>query len=241
MGQMAATLAHQLRTPLATMTLYGSRLSANQLSDSDRRRLAGRLEERMRHMAAQINDMLLYARGGAGAVESFDLESLMIELLLQAQPLVERDGGVLLRRGTRLSGELCGNREALSGALLNLIDNAVSANPGGEISVATDIDNGVLTIAVSDDGPGIPSDVLPRIFEPFYTTRSSGSGLGLAVVYTVACAHGGDVQCHSSPGEGSCFKLTLPMAANHQPIASEIAAAEIVGDGRNSAETISHA
>jgi signal transduction histidine kinase len=108
----------------------------------------------------------------------------------------------------------------LKQVLLNLVINAVQAMPaGGRVEIGmcarrTDLSAGVprMRFCVSDDGPGIPADVLPRIFDPFYTTRPDGSGLGLAVVKKIAAQHGADIHVHSEPGKGTRFELVWPVA-----------------------------
>jgi signal transduction histidine kinase len=97
--------------------------------------------------------------------------------------------------------------------VLNLLTNAVQAIAGtGTIRVKTELLAGKVHLEVADDGPGIPPEVLPRIFEPFYTTRHSGSGLGLSVSYGIVQDHNGTIAVHSEPGHGATFRLSFPPA-----------------------------
>lgn len=105
---------------------------------------------------------------------------------------------------------LIGNEDALCGALLNLINNAVEA--GAElISVKVESSAQGIEIRIQDNGPGIAQVVQKQLFEPFYTTKIHGTGLGLAVVDSVVKAHAGSVTCQSELGQGSVFILTLPI------------------------------
>jgi two-component system sensor histidine kinase FlrB len=105
------------------------------------------------------------------------------------------------------------DRQALVGAVCNLVENAWQA--GGDVIVETAcVGDGLLAIDVRDNGPGIDPEDRTRIFEPFFTRRAGGTGLGLAVVRSVVEAHHGDLILKSTPGQGSCFTLTLPRVAS---------------------------
>ena len=108
-----------------------------------------------------------------------------------------------------------GSRKALSGALLNLLENALQACEGMEegrrvMRLAVEKNDRWLQISVRDSGPGIASETQARIFEPFFTTRGQGTGLGLAIALGVVRAHGGTIEVNSRPGEGAEFVMRLP-------------------------------
>ncbi len=211
MGRVAATLAHQLRTPLAAMTLYGSRLAAPAIPDDERLKVAGRVQERLNYMASLINDMLLFSRGGERTQNCFAIAPLLQEFCEQAQTaLAGRDVGLVCDLPA-IEGFLHGSRDALLGALANLVDNALGAG-AYEIRLSATEMMGDLLIRIEDDGRGIDETVRPHIFEPFYTTRSNGNGLGLAVVQSVVSAMRGCVQCTPRKPQGTCFTLLLPRA-----------------------------
>jgi len=106
-----------------------------------------------------------------------------------------------------------GHANALGQVLLNLLTNAVQAMSGiGVIRVTTEYTHGKVCLEVADNGPGIPPEALPRIFEPFYTTRGSGSGLGLSVSYGIVQDHNGTIEVRSEPGRGATFRLSFPPA-----------------------------
>lgn len=212
MGEMAAGMAHQIRTPLATALLYVSQLGRSDLRVEDRRRFADKVLARLRHMESQVNDMLTFAKGGR-----FGLEPLTVaELLDEARSMLEtqlRPLGADLRVENHADGRLTANKEALLGALGNLADNAANARPEGlRLTLRAELDaDAHLLLRMCDNGPGMDRKTRERIFDPFYTTRPQGTGLGLAVVQAVVHAHNGLVAVESRPGSGAEFLLTLPL------------------------------
>jgi two-component system sensor histidine kinase FlrB len=213
LGEMAASLAHQVRTPLATALLYVSHLNRPQLDESERLRVAEKILSRLRHLEHLVKDMLVFARGDALRHETVALAPLLIELQQALEPQLQTSGCHLTLDAHVGDAALLGNREALAGALLNLVTNAIQAcGTGGEIRLAAACTaDGKIEIRVHDNGPGIPAELQEQIFEPFFTTRADGTGLGLAVVQAVTQAHGGMVWLESQPGKGTMFGLRLPL------------------------------
>lgn len=213
MGEMAAGLAHQLRTPLATALLYTANLSKPGLPEADRIRFADKAVARLRHLEHLIQDMLSFVKGQAGARELLRLPELLAELAQVMEPQM------LERKVALVVDDFCpacvlrADRKALVGALLNLLENSLQAcDPGGRVMLRTrQAEAGVLLLSVSDTGRGFDAIVGERLFEPFFTTRTEGTGLGLAIVRNVVEAHGGGVEARSVPGEGSEFVLRLPV------------------------------
>ncbi len=211
MGRMAASLAHQLRTPLATALLYGSQLRRPELPADRRIAFADKLVERIRHLEQLIGNMLIFARGEAGAHVSFDVHELFQALSEWANEVAACRNIVLSARSELPAVSLCGNRILLQSALHNLVANALDAvDADGSVELLLCGSAELIEFVVRDNGPGIPPDQLERIFEPFHTTREGGNGLGLAVARAVARAHGGDVRVASEPGRGSRFILAVP-------------------------------
>jgi two-component system, sensor histidine kinase FlrB len=120
------------------------------------------------------------------------------------------------------SGELLCNRDTLVGALMNLVDNALqAAGPASRLKVHLYSRGSSLRLCISDNGNGIDSAILARLGEPFFTTKTTGTGLGLAVVHAVARAHQGHLQLRSTVGRGTCAILTLPLIPAAQSVAQE--------------------
>ncbi|MFO7602369.1 MAG: ATP-binding protein [Gammaproteobacteria bacterium] len=213
MGEMAASLAHQIRTPLSSALLYASNLKRPHLDDEQRERFATKIRSRLGHLEQVVNDMLLYARGGLSGVEKFTLAELLqdLEHFLEAQIQSSKTRFIIDNHlGT---ARLCGNRQMLLSAMINLCMNAIQAMGRGG-SLCIDVRRTTassLQLRIMDNGPGIDKALQGKIFNPFYTTRQEGTGLGLAVVAAVVRAHEGDIALHSQPGEGSNFILDLPI------------------------------
>ncbi len=210
MGEMSARLAHQIRTPLASVLLYLSQLE-DRAMDEDRRRLfVDRSRERLAHLERLIDNMLAWARGGEVPSETFAVERLVDDFAQVMAPQLELRGGRLTIEGD-CQARLRGDQRALLGALVNLGMNALQACDGPprlKLQVSTDTRRVYLRLA--DNGRGMSPEVLAHAFEPFYTTRSEGTGLGLAVVRTVVEAHQGTIRLESTPGQGTQAEITLP-------------------------------
>jgi two-component system sensor histidine kinase FlrB len=205
-GEMTAEFAHQVRTPLASTMLYAGQLSKD---TPEQERVVGKIMDGLNDLKRMVNDMLGFAGGARGAHEQVNVTALFEDI---------RDSiAGQLEEGTTLSvsvtdEDLCvaANRDALKGALLNLVTNADQSKAGAtNILLHGHRFSDSVHLCVTDDGPGIDGDIKPRLFEPFFTTRPQGTGLGLAVVQAVVSAHGGDVAVHTSE-KGTNFSLQLP-------------------------------
>ncbi len=210
LGRMVASLAHQIRTPLSAALLYASHLTEQELPLETQQRFAGRLKERLHELEHQVRDMLVFARGELPLNDRLSPKALLQALQAAAAPHVE---GLQVRWQCDIhAGELLCNRDTLVGALLNLVENAVQASPGGvRLKVHLYRRGSNLRLVISDSGSGIEPRVLARLGEPFFTTKTTGTGLGLAVVKAVARAHQGEFQLVSRLGRGTCAQVTLPL------------------------------
>jgi two-component system sensor histidine kinase FlrB len=220
LGRMVASLAHQIRTPLSAALIYASHLTEQVLPVEQQQRFAGRLKERLHELEHQVRDMLIFARGELPLPDRIAPGALFEALRAAAEPHVQ---GMQVRwQCDSREGELLCNRDTLVGSLLNLIENAIQA-AGREARLKVHLygRGQALRLCISDDGPGIDRDTLARLGEPFFTTKTTGTGLGLAVVKAVARAHQGDVQLRSRPGRGTCAILTLPLLGATHPLIQE--------------------
>jgi two-component system sensor histidine kinase FlrB len=217
MGEMAARLAHRLRTPLATALLYAAQLGQAALAAPERERFAGKTVDRLRHLERLIEDMLLFVRGAKVGSEQVGISDLLREVQQTIEPHAQACGMCVELRDDSAGCTVRGDRQALISALLSLLENAVQAcKAGGRIRISAGTAAGQVLFRVTDTGAGIPPAAQAHLFEPFFTTRSGGTGLGLAIVRAVAEAHGGKVAASSVPGSGSEFVVWLPLAAERQ-------------------------
>jgi len=213
MGEMAAGLAHQLRTPLATALLYAGNLARPALGEGERLRFAERAQARLRDLERMIQDMLTFVRGAPAAQEIIAMSDLLQEVAHTIEPHMQAAGVVFDTRIALDGACVRGNRKALQGALTNLLENALQAcGRDGRVWLEADLHQARVRIRVRDSGPGMDAATQARLFEPFFTTRREGTGLGLAIARSVAQAHGGEVEVESAPGRGAVFTLQVPPA-----------------------------
>ena len=200
--------------------LYASHLSEQALPFEQQQRFAGRLKERLHELEHQVRDMLVFARGDLPLPDRLAPRQFFRALREAAEPHVE---GMNVRWQCEVErGELLCNRDTLVGAVLNLIENAMQAAGSGVCLKVHLYSRGTsLRLCISDNGAGIDAQTLARLGEPFFTTKTTGTGLGLAVVKAVARAHHGELQLRSRPGRGTCATLILPLIPAAQTIAQE--------------------
>ncbi len=212
MGEMVASMAHQVRTPLSAAILYASRICDGRLTVEQKSKFSQKLLDRLRHMDRQVNDMLVFARSGHYSMKGIIVESFLEKVKESLESVVE---------GTLIKFELLnessikqfkGNEDALLGTILNLISNGcIALNGRGKLTfIIKQANQGKIRFSLVDDGPGLSSEQKRRIFEPFFTTRSQGTGLGLAVAESVVAAHNGRIWCESEKGKGATFNIELP-------------------------------
>ena len=209
LGEAAALLAHQVRTPLSAALLYTNRLANPDLLPAERAEVARKVVGRLRHLEGQVADMLAYARGGGGSFVSCDVNGLLENVAQNLASKLE-DGARLTLRTYVTDARVRANPEALIGALVNLAANGLeAAGSGARVVIEASRADERIHLRVTDNGPGVPDGLRDQIFEPFYTTRSHGTGLGLAVVRSVARAHGGEAVLEHST-TGASFLIDLP-------------------------------
>lgn len=214
LGQFAAHLAHQLRTPLSAALLHAGVLARGSLDDPQRQQIAALLD-RLQHMQAYIS----HAFDQLGDHGSLPPARIALGAFLHSVKAAM--SGLAARRQVELrldmpddSGQITGWRVPLEGALSNLVDNAIHFSPaGGVVALRLEAAGERVSLRVSDQGPGIDRDLLPRIFEPFVSRRDGGTGLGLSIARGVVERHGGTLTVDSVPGRGATFTVELPRAA----------------------------
>ena len=216
-GQMAASISHNLKNPLGSMkTILQVQMENPELPEPIRGETKMVLEE-IGRLSTKLNQLLQFSRPAVrgGSVDGN----------CDARVVVEEVAGVLSheaeKRGVKLQTKLAGNNakvaasaEALHDIVSNLVVNALEATPrGGRVVVAADSNGGECLITVEDDGPGIPEALQEKILQPFFTTKSQGTGLGLAIVARRVAEFGGKMNCESPvrDGHGTRFRVTLPV------------------------------
>ncbi len=225
LGEMTASLSHQIRTPLASSLLYLSRLETDEVDTETRRRCAAKIRACLAHLDGLSRDMLAFAGGGALNAENFGIAELLDEFRQVSAALIGQGGVCFEIIDESGSATLRGNRSAILTVLQNLVENAIqacaSAQPDrpGNLRLLIRRRSGAgaldaIDFLLSDDGPGIPEALRAQVFEPFFTTRSQGTGLGLAVARAVVQAHGGEIWIESEAGAGTTVGMRFPVIAS---------------------------
>jgi len=232
LGEMSAGIAHEFKNSLATISAY-AQLVQQEAPPGEVAENAGKILEEARSLTHVVTEFLRFARPLEvlpGSVATAPLVERVVAETRDSHPRVEF-------QTTGEFPDVAGDEGLLRQALLNLVRNAAEAvseyrreaSPAGHVVIRGECvgaagahlgasqppgergaGHAMLRIVVADDGPGIPQDVLPKLFLPFYTTKPDGTGLGLAVVQKIAVHHGGSAEARNLPGGGAEFILTVP-------------------------------
>ncbi len=211
--EMAAAMAHQIRTPLASALLNTGNLRRAR-TDDDRERAVGRAIKSLRKLERLVDEMLLFARGGTLSMERVNVGDFMATISIAIDEAFSGPEFTISIGCAPTACAVYANLAALTSICLNLVDNARQAcNGHGAIALTAHCHSGYLELAFADAGPGVEPALAATIFEPFFTTRANGTGLGLAVARAVARAHAGDLTLAAGTAAGACFVLCLPLAS----------------------------
>jgi two-component system sensor histidine kinase FlrB len=193
--------------------LYAENLLNNTLDPQHTQRFAGKLTARLSDLEQQVNDMLLFAKSGDGVVcKSLDAKEVVLQAMATCQAAsADKQCQLHLQCDDNAEFIIKANSTALQGALQNLITNAIHASDdGATVTIAIEPVDNTIQLKVIDTGTGISADRLATIRQPFVTSKTHGTGLGLAVVDAVMKSHHGELLVQSVEGQGSCFTLVLP-------------------------------
>jgi len=214
-GELAAGLAHEIRNPLAgiagVVDIMGKELPAN----SPSRAVIGDVHREILRIQAILNDLLSYARPRPPDFHPANLNSTIEQaVLLSRQQVLTKPIQVLFQPNVSLP-MVEHDPSLIQQVVLNLVLNGIQAISGtGQVQVALRADHEFVLVEVSDTGRGISPDALPRIFKPFFTTRTEGTGLGLSLANGIVQSHGGRIEVASTVGKGTHFTIWLPV---HRP------------------------
>ncbi len=213
MGKMMAALAHQLRTPLASATLYSSHLQKPTLDTPTQQRFARKVSIQLHAIEQQIRDMLIFARSDIQLTQRVSLAHLLDRLEESMALSIEQANANYSLHCDAYDAEIFCHSEVLVGALLNLVVNAVQAvEEGACVNIQVSSTEVAIKLIISDQGPGFGPAVKRALQQPFFSTKPQGTGLGLAVVRSVVEAHHGSFDIDSEPGSGTWATVNLPRA-----------------------------
>ena len=208
LGELAAVLAHEVKNPLAAVS-GAVQVLGEKLTEPDEREIVTEILRRLDSLAAMMGDLLLFARPPKPRFTQVDLMRLIDTLVsfFQLDP-AWRDIQCEVKGTTT---PIVADSELLKVALQNLLINALQAMSGrGRLTVTVQQSSGGVWIDVSDSGPGVSPDAQAKLFTPFFTTKSRGTGLGLATVRRIAEAHKGEIRLLSTSPTGTTMRISLP-------------------------------
>jgi signal transduction histidine kinase len=214
-GKMAAHITHEVRNPLSSISL-NLELLEEELggagSREERVQLVAAIQREVERLSQIAEQYLSVVREPRLRLARESPEDLVRELVAFVRPELERAGIKCVLEVAPGLPKIDLDEAQLRQALLNLIRNAREAQPkGGEVAVRVAAEVGEVILCVEDDGPGVPAELAGSIFDPFYTTKQRGTGLGLAVTRSIVEAHGGTIRCEPREPRGTRMRLALPV------------------------------
>jgi two-component system NtrC family sensor kinase len=219
-GQLAATVAHKIGTPLTALSGHVQLLQEDPNLNDDARRRLRTVEKQIEQTSKIIQDLLIYARRPEPVFAPLDLNQCVDECLSLLRPEIDRRNVILVKDLDPGLGKVEADQQQLQEVFCNLIDNALDAMPqGGTLTAKSyavrSADSGTrYAVEIADTGQGIEPDLLEQIFQPFFTTKKAGrgTGLGLAIALESIRAHGGTITVESEPAKGARFIVSLPVS-----------------------------
>lgn len=212
MGELAAGAGHEINNPL-TVIAGRAQLFLRHEENPERRRELALVNSQAMRVYEMIADMMLFARPPAPRKESCDLSKLLDDLVAEVTPRAAERTTTLVRSGPHEPLAIEADPTQVMVALRAMCDNAVEAlGWGGHVELSARAVEGAVEVTIRDDGPGIPPEVRRHLFDPFYSGRAAGRGIGLGLSksWRIVTNHGGRITVDSGPGRGATFVITLP-------------------------------
>lgn len=219
---LTAGVAHEIKNPLGSIGIHIQLIqrALRNSGDMDVEAIEHDLEvitEEVERLNRIVVDFLFAVRPMNVELEDQDLNRVVHELLQFMQYELEENGVHLVERYNEDLPKISLDERLMKQAVLNVIKNAISAMPaGGELVVSTGVQGDEVVLRISDSGTGIPDELLDKIFEPYFTTKDFGSGLGLTLVYKIVKEHFGEISVSSKEGAGTAFELSFPIPQGQQ-------------------------
>lgn len=218
LGEMSATVAHEIRNPLGAMGMWAGLLERDLEQDDSRRKILNKIIEGLSRLNKIVSNLLVYTRPVKAEFRKIQLESILREIVDFVQIEIERLGSNVKveKKWTAEKVHVLADPEKIGQIVMNLCLNAVQAmENGGILTVSAEKTNyektGFISFSISDTGCGIESDTIEKMFDPFFTTKENGTGLGLAIVRKFVEFHSGYIDIKSLPGKGTVVRVFLPV------------------------------
>ena len=210
-GELAASIAHEVRNPLAGMKGALEILRADLVVKPRNREIVDELLGQIARLENLVRDLLTFARPSAVSPRPFDLHEMLDRLLRMYEDQAEAARITIERSYGPGTTRLTADPQQMEQVFFNLLQNAIQAmEDGGTLTVTTAATTGEIAISFRDTGPGVAPSNLARVFQPFFTTKHRGSGLGLPIVKKIVEAHRGSIELASTAGRGTAATLRLP-------------------------------
>jgi signal transduction histidine kinase len=223
-SQTTAGLVHDFNNILNTISQASTLLGANQQRSDQDITLLNIIDQAVRHGSETVSNFRKYLVGNRETRSFINFALLLEEILQSAQPVLEERSRIRVRRQISDCGEVYANRDELRRAFTNLLNNAFDAmSSGGVLTVSCNRSEGYITVAIQDTGIGMSAETQKKIFSPYFTTKSRGTGLGLSGARRAIRAQGGEISFESTPGVGSTFSVRLPAAKERRKRDKQVA------------------
>lgn len=211
-GQLAASLAHEIRNPLGSIDGAANLIESPSTPDEIRKGSLAIIHKEIQRLNRLLTNLLDFARPRAPEFQPVDPGHLIDAIVGLVEHSAQQKGIALRKDVASAVPSFQGDPEQLKQVLLNLTINSIQAmHQGGEVVLAAKRKEAVVLITVRDQGPGIPEEDVDKIFNPFFTTKATGTGLGLSVVQQIITQHGGTVSVARNPGGGMTFEVAIPL------------------------------
>jgi signal transduction histidine kinase len=214
LGEMVAAVSHEIRNPLGIISSTGELLKQKMNCTDPQDQLADVIVEEAHRLNSVVTDFLDFARPPTPNLMPCSADEILDKNLTFLCAQIEKDGYEIIKRSATHIRDIQADPGHLYQAFLNILMNAMEAMPdGGTIYIELSADEKAVTIVFSDEGAGIPEEASDKIWQPFYTTKDKGSGLGLPIVKKMVEGHGGTVRVENGPEKGARVTVTLPVEA----------------------------
>ena len=230
-GQIAASLAHEIGTPLNAISGHLELLAANHSNHADTLRRTRIIDRQLGFIVDTVRRLLEWTHKKRVVFEPLVIDALIEELLWLVSPTLEKNSVTVTLKQEAQLPPIYAHRDSLQQVFLNLINNSIDAMPsGGRIEITTNLNRagGCAEIFFRDSGAGIGSEAAQHLFDPMWTNNPSGSGFGLAISEEIMIEHGGEIVVIEGESEGATFRLTLPLRetdvrAEYEGVMSDVA------------------
>ncbi|MBI5663789.1 MAG: HAMP domain-containing protein [Nitrospirae bacterium] len=209
-GEFSAGIAHEIKNPLTPIMMLMRRVKEEKESLTDKD--IEIIEEELNRIDKIVTEFLAFARPAKMEKTEVNINEVISEVITLTKPKMDRSGISIIEKYLPELPDITGNNDALKQVFLNIMLNAVQAmdGKGGDLTVETSTGDGNVRVIISDTGTGIPEEHLKKVYDPFFTTKKEGTGMGLALTHNIISGHSGRIDINSAPGKGTMVKVECP-------------------------------